>query len=158
MDARAEMTTSTTAEAVFSVLATLDSYPEWLEIVSRAQPAESAEGDPGPAWLVDLRAQLGPLRRSKRLRMVRSEMDEPNRVRFIRRELDGRSHSLWSLTVDVADTDAETSAAAGGSSSVSVHLHYGGSLWIPLLDRILADEIQRSKHRLATLVESDGAG
>jgi Polyketide cyclase / dehydrase and lipid transport len=150
MDVRAEMTTSASPEAVFAQMATLDTYPGWLEIVSRAKDTSSDTGDPGPAWLVDLRAQLGPLRRSKRLRMVRTELDEPNRVRFVRRELDGRSHSLWSLTVDVGEHV--------DGSSVAVHLHYGGSLWIPLLDRILADEIQRSKPRLAALVEGNGSG
>lgn len=49
--------------------------PQWLEIVTRAEPM----GDDGnePAWAVDLRGRMGPLARSKRLRMVRTGHDVP---------------------------------------------------------------------------------
>jgi hypothetical protein len=29
-----------------------------------------------------------------------------------------------------------------------MELHYGGSMWMPMLDRLLADEIERSRGRL----------
>ena len=35
-----------------------------------------------------------------------------------------------------------------------MHLHYGGSLWVPMLDRLLADEIERSRPRLLGLLGS----
>ena len=32
-----------------------------------------------------------------------------------------------------------------------MRLHYGGRLWMPALDRLLADEIERSRPRLLEL-------
>jgi hypothetical protein len=34
-----------------------------------------------------------------------------------------------------------------------MQLHYGGGLWGPVLERILGDEIERSKPRLLALVD-----
>lgn len=147
MDVRADLSTDASPSALFEVVADLGTYPDWLDIVGRAESVPSVEGDIGPAWLVDLQGQLGPLRRSKRLRMVRTEFDVPRRVRFERRDVDGRDHSDWVLTATVDDGD-------GGGSRLEVHLHYGGSLWVPLLDRLLADEIRSSRRRLAELVGS----
>lgn len=118
----------------------LGGYPRWLDIVPRAV----ADGD---AWTVDLRGRLGPFARSKRLRMQRTERDEPRRVVFERRELDGRSHSPWVLM-------AEVSPMGSNGSSVTMHLHYGGALWGPVLERMLRDEIGRSKPRLLALLGS----
>ncbi len=145
VEVTASLHTAAEPESLFAQLDTLDGYPQWLEIVSRAEPSQAAEGDPGPAWMVDLRAQLGPLRRSKRLRMVRVQHDPPHVVRFTRRELDGRSHSEWTL---IASVDPD-----GDGSTLEMFLHYGGGLWIPLLDRLLRDEIERSKPRLVRIME-----
>jgi hypothetical protein len=123
----------------------LGGYPSWLDIVPRAEPVAAVDGDPGPAWSVDLRGQVGPLRRSKRLRMVRTEHERPGHVRFERREVDGRSHSAWVL-------DARIGGTGEGTSELVMGLHYGGSLWVPLLDRMLADEIERSRPRLLQVV------
>jgi hypothetical protein len=96
--------------------------------------------------MVDLRGRLGPLARSKRLRMVRTVVDAPRSVRFERRERDGRSHSPWILEAVVEPTDG------GASSRLTMHLHYGGGLWGPVLERLLADEIERSRPRLIGLL------
>ena len=93
---------------------------------------------------MDLRGQIGPLRRSKRLRMVRTRSWRPSSVRFERRELDGRSHSPWVLQADVRD--------GGSGGELEMRLHYGGNLWVPMLDRMLSDEIERSRPRLLALV------
>ncbi len=146
MDVRADLTTQASPEVLFDVVADLGTYPRWLDIVGRATPTDANPGDAGPAWLVDLQGQLGPLRRSKRLRMVRTECRPADLVRFERHDVDGRDHSDWVLTATVAVAD--------GGSRLEVHLHYGGSLWVPLLDRLLADEIRSSGRRLAELVAS----
>jgi hypothetical protein len=117
----------------------LERYPEWLEIVPRAVAAAADDGDIGPAWSVDLRGKLGPFARAKRLRMVRT-VDDPDHVRFERVEHDGRDHSAWVLDAAIEATDA--------GSSLTMRLHYGGRLWMPALDRLLADEIERSRPRL----------
>jgi hypothetical protein len=140
VDTTAELRTDASPAALFAEVDCLDDYPEWLEIVSQVVPTEPDEGDPGPAWLVELRAQLGPLRRSKRLRMVRSLHTAGERVEFVRRELDGRSHSEWKLTAVVTQ--------AGSGSMLTMSLHYGGNLWVPMLEKLLRDEIERSRPRL----------
>ncbi len=166
-------------KVIFELVSDLGTYPRWLDIVGRAEPVrgESAsespakdgagqdgaiqdgaiqdgagQGDDGgqphsvePAWLVDLRAQMGPLRRSKRLRMVRT-VCEPLRVaRFERRELDGRTHSDWVLSAAIDEIDTGV--------RLTMDLRYGGSLWIPALDRILREEIRRSSARLVEMVQ-----
>src|SRR4051794_24145013 len=123
------------AGRLFAAVADLADYPGWLSIVDRAEATEPAAGDAGPAWMVELRGRLGPLARSKRLRMVRTVADEPHRVRFERRELDGRAHSPWVL-------DAEVEPGARGSSRLTMRLHYGGRLGGATLERMLAAEIE----------------
>jgi hypothetical protein len=117
----------------------LGRYPSWLGIVTSASSAPVVDGDTGPAWLVDLRGRLGPLARSKRLRMVRTELTADKAV-FERRESDGKSHSPWVLEATVTPTD--------DGSRLVMHLHYGGSLWGPVLERMLGDEIEQSRPRL----------
>src|SRR6185437_9058063 len=92
VDVTADLDTPATAETLFAWLEDLASYPRWLDIVARAEAVDAAAGDPGPAWLVDLRGRLGPLARTKRLRMVRTVHDLGAAVIFERRELDGRQH------------------------------------------------------------------
>lgn len=133
-------------DLLFAQVVELDRYPSWLDIVPRAvsAPADPSGGDPGPAWTVDLRGRLGPLARSKRLRMVRAELEPPGHVAFERRELDGREHSAWVLTATVE--------AVEGGSRLTMRLHYGGSLFGPVLERLLGDEIQRSRPRLLAMM------
>lgn len=122
----------------------LDQYPQWLSIVPRAVAAPLAEGDPGPAWLIHLRGKVGPLTRSKRLRMVRTHLGA-DEVAFERRELDGQQHAAWRLRATLAPSD--------GGTALTMHLHYGGRLWEPLVERLLRDEIERSRPRLLALLE-----
>jgi hypothetical protein len=118
----------------------LSRYPEWLDIVPRAEAAEPHGDDVGPAWSVDLRGRLGPFARAKRLRMVRTVHDPDHHARFERVEHDGRDHSAWVLDATIART--------GAGSELTMRLHYGGRLWMPALDRLLAEEIERSRPRL----------
>jgi hypothetical protein len=69
---------------------------------------------------------------------------EPGLVRFERVEHDGRQHSPWVLSAEIAPVE--------GGTRLRMHMHYGGSLGGPLVERLLADEITRSKPRLLTLV------
>ena len=130
---------------LFAALENLDDYPGWLTIVDRAVPAEAIEGDEGPVWQVDLRGRIGPLSRSKRLRMVRTVHEAPHRLRFERREVDGRRHSAWTLLAEIA---AGPDGPADLGSQVRISLHYGGSFGGALLERMLVDEIEASRPRL----------
>lgn len=127
---------------LFPWIEDLGTYPRWLDIVPRAV----ADGEGG--WLVDLRGRLGPFARSKRLRMVRTDHEAPRRVAFERKERDGRAHSPWVLTASIEPVD--------GGSRLTMHLHYGGSFWGPVLERLLGDEIERSRPRLLRLVAGEG--
>lgn len=147
MDVTATLDAACTPDELFTWVGSLDSYDRWLEIVPRTEPAPAADGDPGLAWFVTLRGRIGPLARSKRLRMVRAVHEPPRRAVFERRETDGRSHAPWILTAEVTGT--------GETSSLAMHLHYGGSLWVPLLDRLLSGEIDASRQRLRALVAGD---
>jgi hypothetical protein len=130
--------------AVFTHLEDLARYPAWTALVTRARP-EPPGTDGRPAWAVDLRGQVGPLARSKRLRMVRATLEAPRLVVFERAEADGRSHAAWTLSVEVGESDR--------GAQVTMTFRYGGGLWGPVVDRLLGDEIERSKLRLAALVE-----
>lgn len=143
MDVTADLVAPCTPDELFVWVDDLGRYPQWLQIVPRARSVEAQRGDPGPAWSVDLRGRLGPFARSKRLRMART-VHEPGRVRFERVEHDGRQHAPWVLAAEV------TEAPAG--SRLKMHMHYGGSLVGPLIERLLADEIEQSKPRLLALV------
>ncbi len=145
VDVSASLEAAVDPATLFEVVSDLGSYPEWLEIVPRAEVVDSDPADAGPAWSVDLRGQLGPLRRSKRLRMVRTLTTATELVVFERREVDGRTHSGWILRARVAPTTA-------GASRLTMELHYGGTMWMPMLDRLLAEEIERSRARLLALL------
>jgi hypothetical protein len=148
VDVTADLVAPCGVDELFSWVADLSLYPEWLDIVPVAMPAPPHPDDPGPAWSVDLRGQLGPFARSKRLRMARVVHQPPQRVRFERVEHDGRNHSSWAL-------EAEVSPAGDGSGSLlQMRLHYGGALVGPVIEKLLADEIERSGPRLLALVGS----
>jgi len=143
VDVTADLDAPCPPDTLFAWVDDLGRYPAWLDIVPRAEAAAPHPDDPGPAWSVDLRGRLGPFARSKRLRMVRT-VHEPHRVRFERAEHDGRNHSPWVLAAEVRAVD--------GGSRLTMHLHYGGSLVGPLVERLLADEITQSRPRLLALV------
>jgi hypothetical protein len=137
-------------DALFDLVSDLGTYPRWLDIVPRAVAADERVSDGEPSWTVDLRGRLGPFARSKRLRMVRTRHDAPTAVVFERQERDGRSHSAWTLSADVA--------GAPGGSRLTMRLQYGGGLWGPILERLLTDEIERSRPRLLALVSGASEG
>ncbi len=128
--------TGASVSEVVDYLADLARYPEWLDLVVRADP----ESGDAHAWSVEFRGRIGPLARAKRLRMVRVELDDPAVLRFERREVDGRDHSPWVLSTQVTPT------ASG--STVTMRLHYGGTLFGPVIERVLASEIRRARERL----------
>jgi hypothetical protein len=146
VDVTADLDAACPPSELFRWIEDLDRYPDWLDIVPRAGSTDPDAGDPGPAWSVDLRGRLGPVARSKRLRMVRTVHEPHQRVRFERRELDGRDHSPWVLDAEITET--------GDGSRLVMRLHYGGSFVGRLLEGILRDEIEQSRPRLRALVES----
>jgi uncharacterized membrane protein len=145
MDVRSQLHTDRARNDVVAWVDDLARYPNWMRLVHQVEPLPD---DPrGAAWSVELRARLGPFARSKRLRMVRTRR-EPEQIVFERVERDGRDHASWVLTLDLADHDA-----SGGGTRLDVTLHYGGSLWTGgVLERVLADEVDRGRDRLLSLL------
>jgi len=146
VDVNAELDAPCPPQVLFATIDDLGAYPQWLSIVPRAEPAPAHESgaDEGPAWFVELRGSLGPLARSKRLRMVRTTSEAPRVVRFERREHDGRDHSPWVLEGQVEPTET--------GSRLTMRLHYGGTFGGSMVERMLSQEIEESKPRLLALV------
>ncbi|MFT4990324.1 MAG: hypothetical protein ACI9BK_003106 [Acidimicrobiales bacterium] len=136
MDRTISATVDAAPAATMEALADLVTYPAWLTLVTGAEP------DGPDTWLITLRARLGPLARSKRLRMVRTELLEHS-VRFERAETDGRNHAEWVLTASLEPRPDAT-------SEVKVHLHYGGALWSAPLEIVLASFEGNAAERLST--------
>lgn len=131
---------------VFGYVQDLTTYPRWFTIVDRVAPA--ADGDE-TGWEVDLAARLGPFKRTKRVRMARTEIDlAERRVRFERLELDARPHSAWVLAARVEEHPS--------GCRLHMHLHYGGVGWVPGLDLILREEAKRAGARLERVLSEHG--
>ena len=138
---------------VYPVLADLGSYAEWMPLVHRVEPADPAAGPAAagpiaePAWQVTLRARIGPLARTKRLRMVRTVAEAHGHVRFERAETDGRSHSAWIMDGTVTGRDRSR------RSSVRIELRYEGGLWSGALDALLGSSVDDAVDGLRRRVE-----
>ena len=136
------LTADVEPHALFVHVDDIADYPAWMPLVHEAK---RLEGDPS-AWSVELRAQVGPFARSKRLRMERTEVVEDRKAVFERREADGREHSLWVLRADLAVDTA-------GRTVLTMTMSYDGSLWAgPILERVLEDQVRRGSERLIALV------
>lgn len=145
------MTAPVPASAVFEHIADLEAYAAWMPLIHHVESlAADAAASAHPAWDVELRAQVGPFARSKRLRMERTEHHPDRSAVFERSEDDGRRHSQWLLRAELAE--------AGGSTELTMTLRYDGSLWAgPVLERVLDDQVRRGSERLAALLVS-GSG
>jgi hypothetical protein len=142
MDVTASLEARCAAARLFELVDDLSTYPQWNGLVHSAVAEPGTDG----AWDVQLRARLGPLARSKRLRMIRTVRDPDTfTVRFERDQADGRSHAPWVLDATIVQRD--------GLSTLTMRLHYGGSLWTGgVLERVLADQIISGRERLVALV------
>ena len=145
------------ASIVVAAVSDLSTYPHWNDLVSSATPTPPASGDPGPAWLTTLKAHVGPFSRSKQLRFVRIDADDlasdehqaedaTQRIRFVRREVDGRTHASWAMDIEVVPN--------GSDSRATLTLSYDGSLWIPALGTVLGGAIDRATERLPAYLDA----
>jgi hypothetical protein len=145
MDVHASLEAPCAPDELFRFVDDLTQYPNWVDLVHRASAVADASG---PVWQIELRARIGPLARSKQLRMRRTTHDTVGHVAvFERDEVDGRRHAPWVLRAEVTQVP--------GGSSLQMHLHYGGALWTGgVLERTLADQITNGRERLQSLVRS----
>ena len=140
MDLVATVEVPVSVEKLFDYVSDLAKYSSWLEFVHKVElVGESIETD--ATWLVELRAKLGVLARSKRLRMTRTLCEYPRLVVFERREQDSRRHSDWVLRATVSPT------ATG--AKLETNLYYSGSLFTGgMLERALSDQIATGREKL----------
>jgi hypothetical protein len=144
MDLSSSVDIAASPARLFPWVSDMERYPSWLTIIASVEPAPAPDGSPG--YLVELRGRLGPFARSKRLRMVRRTCVEPTEVVFERRELDGRQHAMWKLAASVEPRER------GTVSRLTMRLGYDGGLFGPVVERLLGDEIETAKERLAQVV------
>lgn len=144
MQRQIKVQTTAAVSDLAEVLADLGTYPDWLDVVHAVEDAAPAPGDAGPAWYITLRAQIGRLARSKRLRVVRTVATD-DRVRYERKEDDTRNHAAWIMDATIDDT------AAGSVASLT--LRYEGGLWSTVLDTVLGDEVGTATQRLPAYLE-----
>ena len=129
---------------LFAHVARLEAYPAWLPLVHEAEVDHEAPGEQ-LAWHVELRARVGPFARSKRLRMVRTEIVTDRLAVFERSECDGRTHARWVLRAELEEDPI--------GSLLTMHLAYDGALWTGgVLERVLDEEIRRGRESLTRLV------
>ncbi len=132
--------------AVFPYVVDLAVYPSWLRLVHAAEPVGEA---PVSAWSVELRARVGPLARSKQLRMERTLLVPDEVVVFERAEIDGRQHARWALRAELESNDDH-------GTVLTMRLAYDGALWTGgLMERVLDDEIRRARAGLLQLVSGE---
>jgi len=141
------VTLAASVDEVFELVDDLDRYPQWMDLVHGVDEVPGADGDLR-SWDVELRAQVGPLARSKRLRMVRTIHEPTRRVVFERSEVDGKRHSSWVLDSDLTELES-------GDVELTMTLTYGGNLWTgAVLERVLDDHVERGARSLAALLAS----
>ncbi len=134
---------------VFALVDDLDRYPQWMQLVHDVAAAVPT-GDDRPAWEVELRAQVGPFARSKRLRMVRTVHEPTSTVVFERDEVDGRQHSPWVLRCTIVPNALD-------HVRLTMNLVYGGNLWTgAVLQRVLDDHVERGAVELSELLAGRG--
>ena len=130
-----------TPSRVLPLVSDLSQYPQWMPIVHSVQDLGNN------AWSVELRAKLGLLARSKRLRMVRTQCTDKSVV-FERNESDGKVHSPWVLRISITSVD--------DASDVEMDLSYGGALWSAgILDKVLAHAVDQGKLGLVRIVQAE---
>ncbi len=140
MDVIASVEVPVSVENLFAYVSDLVNYPSWLEFVHKVEAFSNGENTDA-TWLVELRARLGVLARSKRLRMTRTICEPPRLVVFERCEQDSRRHAEWILRATI-------SATATGAM-LETNLHYSGSLFTGgLLERALTEQIKTGRERL----------
>ena len=148
LDLRAAAELPCPLEVARAELETLDGYPHWLGIVLAVEGAPPAPDDVGPAWWVELGGRIGVVRKTKRVRMVRT-VEGPDRIRFERSELDGRAHNEWVL-------EAQLEPRGADRTDLEMAVHYGGDRRIPVLDAVLRAEVRKAGRRLVARVAAVG--
>jgi hypothetical protein len=153
MQTRAELIAPCKPGEVFAHVADLSSYPQWMGGLVHSAVRSEDDANAEPAWEVELRSRIGPLARSKKLRMVRTEFVGDRSAVFERREVDGREHSVWRLEAQVTPVEPAGSIAGEVSSHLVMTMTYEGRLWSGgILEKVLQEQIDRGRDRLLAIL------
>jgi len=151
MEVVRELVVPVAPAVLFEHVSDLDAYEAWMPLIHEVQRLDVESGQL-PAWSVELRAQVGPFARSKRLRMERTIFEVNESARFERRESDGKTHAPWTLSAELADRP-HPGRVDHVETVLTMRLSYGGALWAgPVLERVLDDQVRRGSDRLLALV------
>lgn len=155
MQTSAEMVAPCAPGELFAYVADLERYPLWLGGLVHAAERDIDSDDAAPAWRVELRSRLGPIARSKTLRMARTEFVPDQLALFERAETDGRQHAAWRLRAEVTPVSDPMESSGSPSSRLLMTLTYEGSLWTGgLLERVLRDQIEAGRDRLSEILSA----
>lgn len=148
---RASLITTASPDVVLGHVADLADYPSWMSLV---HSAHRESGSTPPAWSVELRARVGPLARSKRLRMVRTQhvVGETSRIVFERSETDGRRHAAWRLEVTIGPVPTSDDAQGLGTTELAMVLSYDGRFFVSVVESVLRQNVEAGRKRLAELL------
>ena len=165
MDRTITAAISAPPDRVLEIVSDLATYPHWLELVTEASPCPSrtekinssptAHEEEPPAWLITLRAKIGPFARSKRLRMVQASLQsrpgQGGETIFKREELDEREHSAWVMrvAVQVASNSPTSDSAGTDHCEVRISLNYDGNLWSGALEAVLGAVVGSAGRKLS---------
>ncbi len=135
-------------DSVWPVVSDLATFPQWIEIVDTVVVDA---GEP-PAHFVILKARLGPISRSKKLRMVQtarggeSDPEANNSVTFERQETHDIEVAMWKMNVTACSTGES-------STQLSISLSYDGELWLPAFGAILDSQVPKTIESLERYIQ-----
>jgi hypothetical protein len=153
MQTRAELIAPCGPGEIFAYVEDLSRYPQWMGTLVHSAVRREAGADDEPAWEVELRSRIGPLARSKKLRMVRTEFAQDRSAVFERREVDGREHSVWRLEAHVIPLDPIGSDDSNMRSHLVMTMTYEGRLWTGgILEKVLQEQIDRGRDQLLAIL------
>lgn len=151
MNVEADFEAPCPPELLFSIVEDLAEISPWLDLLGDAVPCSPAQGDIGPAWDSTFAIKLGPLTKTKDVRLVRIVHKAPSEVVYERHEVpvEGRDPSqiaMWRLTLKVRPVDS--------GSRLDVHVFYGGDALGDMAEGILTKELKKSRPALLKEVKS----
>lgn len=132
-------------EVLFAITEDLANISPWLDLLGDAKPASPDPSDVGPAWDATFVVKLGPLTKTKDVRLVQIEHEPYKSVVYERHEIptEGKDPSkiaMWRLTLKVSPTNE--------GSSLFVNVFYGGDALGDMAEGILTKELNKSKPAL----------
>lgn len=150
MNVEASFDAPCTPELLFSIVEDLTNITPWLDLLGGADPSPVDPSDAGPAWDATFAIKLGPLTKTKDVRLVRIVHTPPTDVVYERHEfpIEGKDTSqiaMWRLTLRVTPTDT--------GSSLHVHVFYGGDALGDMAEGILTKELKKSRPALRKAIE-----